>query len=44
MRLGDRPVRAVMTPRREVDMLNLTDSAKAIRAVIARVRIPAAGV
>jgi putative hemolysin len=25
MRLGDRPVRAVMTPRREVDMLDLTD-------------------
>ena len=41
MRLGDRPVRGVMTPRREVDMLNLSDSAKAIRAVIARVRIPA---
>ena len=35
MRLGDRPVRAVMTPRREVDMLKLTDSAKAIRAAIA---------
>ena len=36
MRLGDRPVRGVMTPRREVDMLNLSDSAKAIRAVIAK--------
>jgi magnesium and cobalt exporter, CNNM family len=36
MRLGDRPVRAVMTPRREVDMLKLTDSAKAIRAAIAK--------
>jgi putative hemolysin len=36
MRLGDRPVRAVMTPRREVDMLKLTDSPKAIRAVIAK--------
>ena len=36
MRLGDRPVRAVMTPRREVDMLKLTDSAKAIRLVIAK--------
>ena len=36
MRLGDRPVRAVMTPRREVDMLNLSDSAKAIRAAITR--------
>ena len=36
MRLGDRPVRAVMTPRREVDMLRLADSAKAIRAAIAK--------
>jgi putative hemolysin len=36
MRLGDRPVRAVMTPRRDVDMLNLADSAKAIRATIAK--------
>jgi putative hemolysin len=36
MRLGDRPVRAVMTPRREVDMLKLTHSAKAIRAAIAK--------
>ena len=36
MRLGDRPVRGVMTPRREVDMLNLADSAKAIRAVIVK--------
>ena len=36
MRLGDRPVRAVMTPRREVDMLNLSDSARAIRAAIAK--------
>jgi len=36
MRLGDRPVRAVMTPRREVDMLKLTDSPKAIRALIAK--------
>jgi putative hemolysin len=36
MRLGDRPVRAVMTPRRQVDMLNLSDSAKAIRAAIAK--------
>ena len=36
MRLGDRPVRAVMTPRREVDMLNLSDSTKAIRATIAK--------
>jgi putative hemolysin len=36
MRLGDRPVRAVMTPRRDVDMLNLSDNVKAIRAVIAK--------
>jgi putative hemolysin len=36
MRLGDRPVRAIMIPRREVDMLNLSDSAKAIRAAIAK--------
>ena len=36
MRLGDRPVRAVMTPRREVDMLNLSDSTKAIRAAITK--------
>lgn len=36
MRLGDRPVRAVMTPRLQVDMLNLSDSAKAIRATIAK--------
>jgi putative hemolysin len=36
MRLGDRPVRAVMTRRREVDMLNLSDSASAIRAAIAK--------
>jgi magnesium and cobalt exporter, CNNM family len=36
MRLGDRPVRAVMTSRRDVDMLNLSDSAKAIRLVIAK--------
>jgi magnesium and cobalt exporter, CNNM family len=36
MRLGDRPVRAVMTPRRDVDMLNLSHNVKAIRAVIAK--------
>jgi putative hemolysin len=36
MRLGDRPVGAVMTPRREVDMLRLADSAKTIRAAIAK--------
>jgi putative hemolysin len=34
LRLGDRPVRAVMTPRREVDMIDLTDDAKAIRRCI----------
>ena len=32
MRLGDRPVRAVMTPRLDVDMLNLADPPSAIRA------------
>ncbi len=35
MRLGDRPVRAVMTPRREVDMIDLSAEAKAIRMTIA---------
>jgi putative hemolysin len=35
MRLGDRPVRAVMTPRRDVDMLDLADEPGAIRAAIA---------
>jgi putative hemolysin len=34
MRLGDRPVRAVMTPRREVDMVDLTDDPDAIRRTI----------
>jgi putative hemolysin len=34
MRLGDRPVRAVMTPRREVDMIDLTDDADAVRRTI----------
>ena len=34
MRLGDRPVRAVMTPRREVDMIDLTDDAQTIRRTI----------
>ncbi len=34
MRLGDQPVRAVMTPRRDVDMIRLADSAKSIRATI----------
>jgi putative hemolysin len=36
MRLGDRPVRAVMTPRWDVDMLNLADPPDAIRAAIAK--------
>ena len=31
MRLGDRPVRAVMTPRREVDMIDLSDEPSEIR-------------
>jgi putative hemolysin len=35
MRLGDAPVRAVMTPRREVDMIDLSDSPDAIREAIA---------
>ena len=34
MRLGDRPVRAVMTPRREVDMVDLTDGPDDIRRTI----------
>jgi putative hemolysin len=35
MRLGDRPVRAVMTPRRDVDMLDRSEPPSTIRAVIA---------
>ncbi len=35
MRLGDLPVGAVMTPRREVSMINLTDSLQAIRSALA---------
>ena len=35
MRLGDRPVRAVMTPRREVDVIDLSAEVKAIRMTIA---------
>jgi putative hemolysin len=35
MRLGDLPVGAVMTPRREVSMINLTDSQQAIRSALA---------
>jgi len=34
MRLGDRPVRAIMTPRREVDMIDLTADPEAIRRTI----------
>jgi putative hemolysin len=36
MRLGDQPVRAVMTPRRETDMLRLEDTWDAIRAAVAK--------
>lgn len=35
MRLGDLPVGAVMTPRREVSMINLTDDLDAIRPALA---------
>ena len=35
MRLGDRPVRAVMTPRREVDLIDLAEDAATVRQVIA---------
>jgi putative hemolysin len=35
MRLGDLPVGAVMTPRREVSMINLTDSQQTIRSTLA---------
>jgi putative hemolysin len=35
MRLGDLPVGAVMTPRREVSMINLTDSQETIRSALA---------
>jgi putative hemolysin len=34
MRLADRPVRAVMTPRGEVDLVDLSDPPEAIRATI----------
>src|SRR5262249_58552310 len=34
MRLGDRPVRAVMTPRREVDMVDLSAEPQEIRTPI----------
>jgi putative hemolysin len=35
MRLGDLPVGAVMTPRREVSMINLSDTPEAIRSALA---------
>lgn len=34
MRLGDRPVRALMTPRRDVEMIDLSDSPELIRRTI----------
>jgi putative hemolysin len=34
MRLGDLPVGAVMTPRRDVSMINLTDDLPAVRAAL----------
>ncbi|MDU2921796.1 hemolysin family protein, partial [Bradyrhizobium sp.] len=36
MRLGDRPVGAIMTPRPEVDVVDLNDDPKAIRELLAR--------
>ena len=36
MRLGDRPVGAVMTPRTEVDEIDLSDDFAAIQAIIAK--------
>jgi putative hemolysin len=44
MRLGDRPVRAIMTPRRQVDMIDLTADPEDIRRTIvesAHSRLPA---
>jgi putative hemolysin len=44
MRLGDRPVRAIMTPRRQVDMVDLTADPDDIRRTIvesAHSRLPA---
>lgn len=38
MRLGDRPVGAVMTPRREVDMLDVADAPEAVRAALVESR------
>jgi putative hemolysin len=46
MRLGDRPVQAVMTPRGEVDMIDLSDDPEEVRRkMVASVhsRLPAAG-
>jgi putative hemolysin len=42
MRLGDRPVRAVMTPRREVDMIDLADPDAMRRTILQSVhsRLP----
>jgi hypothetical protein len=34
MRLGDRSVRAVMTPRHDVDMVNLLDDANEVRRIV----------
>ncbi len=34
MRLGDRPVRAIMTPRHDVDMIDLDNDRQAIKAAI----------
>lgn len=36
LRLGDRPVKAVMTPRSDVDWIDLSDSEAAIREVLMR--------
>ena len=41
MRLGDRPVGAVMTPRGDVDAIDLKDSPAAIREMLLKVCIPA---
>jgi putative hemolysin len=44
MQLGSRPVRAVMTPRHEVDLIDLTDSVASVRRTItasAHSRLPA---
>ncbi|MGE3829492.1 MAG: hemolysin family protein [Parvibaculaceae bacterium] len=44
MQLGNRPVRAVMTPRHDVDLINLKDSAAEVRRTLAATihsRVPA---